>query len=112
MTTDGYLNFSFDVVVQAVVQRVIEPMIESCVANLVASEQSDVISEFRSKCQALAETTEERQWMNRELHQPTIELRKGESSHFHLDDLVAEIQQRLHRKRRQLAQEFQEVTKT
>ena len=86
---------------QAVVEMAIDAIVKNCVAKLVANEQASTISLFRSQCQNLVTTEEERQWMKRELHQTTLELRRGNLDGVCIDELVTKVQQRLQQRRRE-----------
>lgn len=84
------------------VEKAIEPIVKECLEKFVANDQADVISYFRSQCLALTTTTEELQWMNRELHQPTMDLREGHViGRRTVQPWVAEMKQRLEAKRQE-----------
>jgi len=83
---------------------VIEPIIKECASTFLAQSRADVISAFRLQCESLATNGEELQWIRRELHIPTMELRQGRDS-SNLDVFVHDLNDKLETKRKHNAGE-------
>lgn len=62
---------------QAALDIAIEPTVQQCVEDFQARQQSYAIVQLRRRAERLAETPEEVKWINRQLHKPTMDLRKG-----------------------------------
>lgn len=55
----------------------IEPTVQQCISKFKAMQQSQSITQLRRRGEDMAQTPEELKWINRQLHEPTLQLRKG-----------------------------------
>jgi len=62
--------------------------VEQVVERLFANRRSSLIANFRRRAETLAQCDEERQFIRRRMHQPTLELRAGASMFVRDDDCV------------------------
>jgi type IV secretory pathway VirJ component len=62
---------------KAAMKLAIEPAVRICVANFQARKQSYAIVNLRQQVEQMGKTREEIKWLNQQLHQPTMDLRKG-----------------------------------
>jgi hypothetical protein len=61
----------------AVIERVIEPAVQDCVETMRAAEQSKIIHHLRSTVMSWSQNDEEKTWLRKQLHGPTVESRKN-----------------------------------
>lgn len=64
--------------VQTAREQAIDPLIEECVNSLIAMEYATDIANLRRRAMALAENSAELQYIQAQLHPPTMLLRQGE----------------------------------
>ena len=56
-------------------EQAIQPLVDDCMDSFRVERSSSVISEFRSRAEALTTNASELKWIREQLHEPTIELR-------------------------------------
>ena len=60
---------------QAVLEKAIDPTVQECLTNFVAANQSQQIQSFRDAVLSWSSDEEEAQWLRKQLHEPTMQLR-------------------------------------
>ncbi len=75
--------------------KAVEPMVVECVGKFKAMQASHAIAQLRQAAEALLHNCkrDERRWMQQRLHQPTMQLRKGECVDVH--QLITSLQREL-----------------
>jgi hypothetical protein len=82
-------DFSFSLFSQAVLAKAIAPTIHKCTADFRAQQSAAQIQKLRIRVEQMAETTQELTFVRRYLHEPTLQLRRGE--HVDTSALVEEL---------------------
>jgi hypothetical protein len=67
---------------QATKEHAIDPLVQECIDSLASMAYASDIANFRQRAVALAADSAERQFIQSQLHQPTLHLRKGQ----HVDE--------------------------
>jgi hypothetical protein len=83
---------------EAAMQLAIEPTVQQCVAKFQAMKHSNTITQLRLQAEEMAISARELQWIKRQLHEPTLQLRQGEN--VDTLDILVSIQARLESLRR------------
>jgi hypothetical protein len=90
------LSFSLvdvDAAKVAVIEQVIEPAVQDCVDSMRAAEQSKIIEQQRSTVMSWSQNDEEKKWLRKQLHGPTVESRTNVG--FDWETEMETIQRRL-----------------
>lgn len=77
-------------VTQAAMERAIEPTVRDCIERWNAMHMSNSIINLRQQIERMAQTDEERQWLRKEMHQPSMDLRQGID--IDVESLVQELE--------------------
>ena len=74
----------------------IEPIVGDCVEEILAIKSGASISALRESALELASNNDEQKWIQKQLHGPTLQLRKGQpvDTKTFLDDLQGAIERR------------------
>ena len=56
-------------------EKAIDPTVQECLTNFVAANQSQQIQSFRDAVLSWSSDEEEAQWLRKQLHEPTMQLR-------------------------------------
>jgi hypothetical protein len=96
-------------VMTAVLEKAIGPTVQECVNSLIAAKQSKRIQDLRDTVMDWSTSDEETRWLRKQLHQPTMEIRRQDSQRGMEDSLksnetiLRQLQQELHLWRETLA---------
>ena len=82
---------------QAAIIQAIDPTVLRYVERWNAMQMSDRIAQLRQGCERLVQTDAELQWVRKELHPPTMDLRQGLD--VNIESVIAEIETKLKIKR-------------
>lgn len=86
-----------EAVTQAAMQRAIEPTVRDCIERWNAMHMSSRIITLRQRIERMAQTDEERKWLRKEIHQPSMDLRQGID--IDVESLVQELELQLMQQR-------------
>lgn len=70
-------NHFLYVILQIAIRKGIDPIVEECVNAWMALDTGKDVSSFRESALRLALNENERKWVMKKLHEPTLQLRKG-----------------------------------
>jgi len=81
---------------EAAVELAIEPTVQQCVAHFIARQQARaIIASLRKRAEGIAaQSSDELKWINRQLHEPTMKLRKG--LYVNEDEFIVRLESELH----------------
>ena len=79
----------------SVLEQAIEPLIQECFMDIQAKQFSTIISQLRQRAESLSTSPSELKHIRERLHQPTLELRKGNFSAVDPLTLLEQINEEL-----------------
>lgn len=82
--------------VDAALQYAIKPAVQACVHKLRAVEMANDVARLRRETQNLATSSKETKWLRKQLHEPTMQLRRGVGD---IDAIVTELKEKLEEQR-------------